>query len=128
MMSELIRKTAVAVSLICYLAVSSIATGHSYPIFADDVGDKVETLVTTDEIAIVSMDDAAMPDCHSSATPQSGQSESATCKIFCSVMAQAMSEASDEMMSIGIVPSVKMAPFHSKVLTRLVAVEPHPPK
>jgi len=119
-MINLARKFAVFTSLLCYLAATSVASVHAFPM--TDSGESTPMMATM-MVGGESLDE----NCHSPNTPPCEQSESTTCKIFCAAMAQAMAQ-SNETDSLDIKPAISVVSFQSAILSRQLSVEPHPPK
>jgi hypothetical protein len=115
-----LRKFTVSIALFCYLAATMLASAHAVPISKPGDSDSamVDSVVNIDHIS----SHCQLPD-----TPPSGQSDSATCKIFCAVMAQAVSQAVESLF-VDVNPLNARAFFQTTVFSRQLSVEPYPPK
>ncbi len=119
-MKHLARKIAVFLSLVCYFAAVSVASVHAFPM--------IESSESPSTMSAMMLDQADVEgNCHTPNSPPCEQSESTACQIFCAAMAQAMASAF-EITSFDVKPTVSVAAFHSAILSRQLAVEPHPPK
>jgi len=119
-MINLARKFAVFTSLLCYLAATSVASVHAFPM--TDSGESTPVMST------ILMEEEGLNDtCHSPNTPPCEQSASTTCKIFCAAMAQAVAQTTDTI-GLDIAPAISIPSFQSAILSRQLSVEPHPPK
>ena len=117
---KLLTKLTLVFSLVCYLAVSSIAAAHAFSSLDSRMG------IKSDSAEI-------MPDCHQeglSSVDSVHDEELNTvspCKIFCSAMANIVPTEFGSIFSF-IKPTVAVTFLSENLLSRQLAVEPHPPK
>lgn len=108
-------------TLVCYLAVSSVAAVHAFPSFDDqpDSAQSVSMPAATSEMMQVN--------CHESAAQSSGKTSVSLCKMFCSSMCTAV--PNEFVLLLESVEPAKQI-MHKKIerLTRQLTVEQHPPK
>lgn len=106
-------KTIVTLTLICYLAVSGVASVHATPISQSEA-------ITNSSI------NAMSADCHTQSDDAQAMSGS-TCKIFCSVLSNIV--IADAVECLRSYPTAHLIDFHCRDVAMLsLAKEPYPPK
>lgn len=116
-----VTKTLALISILCYLAVSSVAAVHAFPVLSKsaDVGD---TLVMTGDSSL-----DHQPSCHQSSDISPDNAASVLCKIFCSAIGHAMvTDTASE--AISLVPLIQVSALNGSLVTRQLSVERQPPR
>lgn len=120
-------KAMLSLSLICYLAVSSIAAAHAFPTLINSSTSPQNIINPVDNESLDGITALEIaPDCHQEPS-DSPKNASSVCKIFCAAMAGVMSNhlLLDLPSTIGATEvAFVVKGFH----TREPALEPQPPK
>lgn len=107
----------VRLMVVCYLTVASIAAAHALPnlTLGSTAGGGLE----------VSISQSA--NCHQAESQTITQQKTSLCEIFCAATGQALQLTHLSVIADIFNPS-KQARINSALLSRALAVEPHPPK
>jgi hypothetical protein len=128
---SVLSKILAALSMVCYVATSSIAAAHAFPMMggigtSDSIALETSTMVSKEANQAVGSE--AMMDCHQDANSSADSGKvSSICKIFCSAIGHAL--LSTELVEISSI-------FHNtsprlgsdSLTTRQLSVEHQPPK
>lgn len=127
-----LAKIFVFISMLCYLATSSIAAVHAFPMITSSGSDQstsldVNSSTSTAQVASLKMSQSLMP-CHQlSGSSADNVKASNACKNFCSSMGHAL--ASVDEIHVAAKPQ-HPAPYTrtKRLLTRQSSVDQQPPK
>lgn len=132
-MSSLSKIFAV-LSIVCYLATSSIASAHAFPMKGNMDGSDRATLITTvdsvedERDALKDQEPVSMMACHQSAKSSADTIKaSGLCKIFCSAIGHAFLSTEVAIVVSTFHPSSPNTEI-SSLTTRQLTVEHQPPK
>lgn len=112
--------TLLSITLICYIAVSSVAAVHAFPSQAAGNGE-AQTL------SMGNVDPEMGPNCHQATNDGEQSKPVSVCKIFCAAMGNLISND----VSLGLPARHAIAEIGflaSQLNTREPSLEPHPPK
>jgi len=133
-MIHLARKLAVFTSLLCYLAATSLASAHAFPMKSNMGGsDRVTSITKMDSAedesdGLKDQQPKTMMACHQSAnTSPDTANASGLCKIFCSAIGHAFL-SSEGAVVVSIFHPTSPNTEISSLTTRQLTVEHQPPK
>jgi hypothetical protein len=113
-------KSIVRFMLICYVAVSSIATVHAFPSFSDQ-----SDMAQTEQI--LSMSEKMQPNCHQNIDKSSDTTSVSLCELFCAAMGNVISH--EIFIDADLVHPAQGINSLTQAFTSFqITVEPHPPK
>lgn len=120
----MLKKSLISLSLICYLAVSSMAAVHAFPSLESAPESNNTSL---NDPSLASNEQAMQVNCHQGISQQPDSSKVSACELFCASMGTALATDITYYVDMVMLPS-EISTFENGFNTHQGGVEPHPPK